>query len=411
MTVYKTSVTLDHTNLECDLCGSDDIVETVEGYVCRACGIVQTLQRLQYDQPYKADVLQYARRLGSTEIGNRRERLGSPHFRTLGRMSKYNKINDNEKIVYARAYREISRILSSLGLEGYNSLKEMAMVNFKEIRAKLRPGSKYRNVEKLVAIIMYFRFKIDNISVTNIDIFENTELTKKEFNNFYREVRVYYPNYMIRDRQRYISQKLLEITNHFGLEMPFYFLAKKVLYRLWEGIKNTTDNVIAGLCASITGLCEYKEQVRISSICELLSIRMSTIQLQVKKKIFDQFRLSGFSTLVRSADLLEKFLVKIGLIEGEKPEVGLVTEEEMEDDDDIIHVQLGNAVQVFNPSNEHYLFESFDDNGTITYIYLEVYNHKANTKTKFKKKSKTNGVWFKLALEEYFPYKGPPVTT
>ncbi|GAH36953.1 unnamed protein product [marine sediment metagenome] len=44
MTIYKTSVTLDHTNLKCDLCGSDDIVETVEGYVCRACGIVQTLQ-------------------------------------------------------------------------------------------------------------------------------------------------------------------------------------------------------------------------------------------------------------------------------------------------------------------------------------------------------------------------------
>ncbi len=407
MTIYKTSVTLDHTNLKCDLCGSDDIVETVEGYVCRACGIVQTLQKLQYDQPYKADVLQYARRLGSTQLGNKRERLGSPHSRVLKRMSKYNKINDNEKIVYTKAYREISRILCSLGLEDYNSLKEMTMVNFKEIRAKLRAGSKYRNVEKLVAIILYFRFKIDNISVTNTDIFENTELTKKEFNDFFMQVRDYVPNYLIRDRQKYISQKLLEITNHFGLEMPYYFLAKKVLYRLWEGIKNTTDNVIAGLCASITALCEYKEQVRISSICELVNIRMSTIQLQVKKKIFERFGILGFSTLVHSADLLKKFLVKIGLIEDKEPDIELISEEV--EDDDIIHVQLGNAVQIFNPSNEHYLFESFDQNGTITYIYLEVYNH-TNTKTKFKKKSKTNGVWFKLGLEEYFPYKGPPVT-
>ncbi|MBA7640176.1 hypothetical protein ES703_47841 [subsurface metagenome] len=192
MTVYKASVTLDHTNLECDLCGSDDILETVEGYVCRACGIVQTLQKLQYDQPYKADVLQYARRLGSTQIGNKRERLGSPHSRALRRMSKYNKINDNEKIVYTRAYREISRILCSLGLEDYNSLKEMTMVNFKEIRAKLRAGSKYRNVEKLVAIILYYRFKIDNISVTNVDVFENTELTKKEFNDFFIQVSAYF---------------------------------------------------------------------------------------------------------------------------------------------------------------------------------------------------------------------------
>ncbi|MFX0083813.1 MAG: hypothetical protein ACFE94_18845 [Candidatus Hodarchaeota archaeon] len=410
MTIYKTSIKLDYTNLECDLCGSDDIAETVEGYVCRACGIVQTLRKLQYDQPYKADVLQYARRLGSTQIGNKRERLISPHSRSLKRLNKYNKINDNEKIVYAKARREISRILSSLDLADYGSLKEMALVNFKETYGRLQSGSKYRNVEKLVAIILYFRFKLDTISVTNADIFKHTELTKKEFNNFYREVRAYYPNYMVRNRQKYISQKLLEITNHFELEMPFYFLSKKVLYRLWEGIKNTTDNVIAGLCASITTLCEYKEEVRISSICELLDIRMSTIQLQVKKRIFDRYRIPGFSTLVRSADLLEKFLVKIGLIEDEEPEIGLVKEEDVKEENDIIQVQLGDALQVFNPSNDHYLFESFDQNGAITYIYLEVYNHFAS-KVKSKKSSKASGVWFKLALEEFFPSKGPPVTT
>lgn len=407
MTIYKTSITLDHTNLECDLCGSKDIVETVEGYVCRACGIVQTLQKLQYDQPYKADVLQYARRLGSTQIGNKKERLVSPNSRALKRMSKYNKINDNEQLVYIKAHKEISRILSSLGLGEYNSLREMVMINFREIRAKLRSGSKYRNVEKLVAIILYFRFKIDNISVANVDIFENTELSKKEFNVFFMQVRDYFPNYLVRDRQKYISQKLLEITNHFGLEMPFYFLSKKVLYRLWEGIKNTTDNVIAGLCASITALCDYKEEVRISSICELLNIRMSTIQLQVKKKIFERFGIPGFSTLVHSADLLKKFLVKIGLIDDEKAEIKSVSEGE---GDGIIRVHLGNVTRVFNPLNEHYLFESFARNGTTTYTYLEVHNH-SKFKSRLVKKSKTNGVWFKLALEEFFPSKGPPLVT
>ena len=405
MTIYKTSFRLDHTNLECDLCGSEDIVETVEGYVCRACGIVQTLQKLQYDQPYKTDVLQYARRLGSTQIGNKRERLISPHSRTLNRLSKYNKINDNEKLVIAKAHREITRILNSLGLGEYNSLRDIALINFKEIRAKLRPGSKFRNVEKLVAIILYIRFKMDNISVTNVDIFENTELSKKEFNDFFMQVQDYFPNYVVRDRQKYISQKLLEITNHFELEMPFYFLAKKVLYRLWEGIKNTTDNVIAGLCASITVLCEYKEDVKISSICELLNIRMSTIQLQVRKRIFERYGIPGFSTLVHSADLLKKFLVKIGLIEDEKAEIETVSDGET---DGIIQVHLGNVTPIFNPLCEHYLFESFALNGTLTYTYLEAHNH-----NKFKrgilKKTKANGVWFKLALEEFFPSKGPPL--
>ncbi|MFW9875945.1 MAG: hypothetical protein ACFFG0_22825 [Candidatus Thorarchaeota archaeon] len=82
----------------------------------------------------------------------------------------------------------------------------------------------------------------------------------------------------------------------------------------------------------------------------------------------------------------------------------------------------GNAVQVFNPLNDHYLFESLYQKGVITYIYLEICNH-VNLKIKFfykllrkfvykfKKKSKTNGVWFKLAFEEYFPSKGPPMST
>ncbi|MFX0029861.1 MAG: hypothetical protein ACFE8B_11665 [Candidatus Hermodarchaeota archaeon] len=406
MTLYRNPIAMDHTNLRCDLCDSDDIVETIEGYVCRTCGIVQTLQKLQYDRPYKADVIQYARRLGTTQIGNKRERLISPNSRALKRMSQYNKVTDNEKIVCTRARREISRILSGLGLGEYESLKEKALVNFRDIRACLSTGSKYRNVEKLVAIILYFRFKLDNISVPLSDILENTELTKKEFNNFCLQVKAYFPNYLARDRQKYISQKLLEITNYFGLEMPFYFLSKKVLYRFWEGIKNTTDNVITGLCASITALCDYKEEVKINSICELLDIRMSTIQLQVRKKIFERFKLSGFSTLVRSADLLKKFMVKIGLIKDEKPEFDLDIKEE---GNDIIQICLGKSSPVHNPLNEHYLFESLADNGTMSYTYIEVYNQLESIHKRVRK-SRTNELWFELTHQEFYPFKGPPLS-
>jgi hypothetical protein len=405
MTLYKNSITPDHSNLRCDLCDSDDIAETVEGYVCKACGVVQTIQKLQYNRPYKADVVQYARRLGNTQIGNKRERILSPNSRTLKRMSQYNKITDNDKIVSVKARREISRILGVLGLGEYEALKERALVNFNEVRACFSPGSKYRNIEKLVAIILYFRFKLDNVSVPLTEIFDNSELTKKEFNTFYLQVRAHIPNYLARDRQKYISQKLLEITNFFRLDMSFYFLSKKVLYRFWDGIKNTTDNVIAGLCASITALCDYKEEVKINSICDLLDIRMSTIQLQVRKKIFEQFKLSGFSTLVRSADLLKKFLVKIGLVRDKEPEINLDSKEK---DDGIIQIQLGKASQVYNPLNDHYLFESFADNGNIGYTYIEVYNH-VDSIFKNTRKLRSNNMWFELTHQEFFPTKGPPV--
>ena len=59
--------------LTCDICGSCDIVETIEGYSCRNCGVVLDTLKLEYHQPYNKDIMQYAV-LGTTQIGSPRER-------------------------------------------------------------------------------------------------------------------------------------------------------------------------------------------------------------------------------------------------------------------------------------------------------------------------------------------------
>ncbi|GAH03036.1 unnamed protein product, partial [marine sediment metagenome] len=158
-------------------------------------------------------------------------------------------------------------------------------------------GSKYGNVEKLVAIILYFRFRLDSISITMTDFFNGTELTRKEFNDFFTQVRVYFPEYVERDRKNYISQRILEISEHFELGMPFYHLSKKILHKLWEVVKGTTDDVLAGLVCSISGLCAFKGKISVNTICRRLGIRMSTIQVQVKRKILKHFKVDGFVLL------------------------------------------------------------------------------------------------------------------
>jgi hypothetical protein len=96
---------------------------------------------------------------------------------------------------------------------------------------------------------------------------------------------------------------------------------------------------------------------------------MSTIQLQVKKHIFENYQLQPFSTLVQSAELLKKFMIKIEILKSEVPEVMDVSEGE---DDGIVQVHLGNALQVHNPLSDHYIFENIASNNTITYTYLEI---------------------------------------
>ncbi len=238
MATGKGLISMNYLNLTCDLCNSNDIVETIQGYVCKACGVELTIQKLQYDRPYTEDVVQYASGLGKTQIGTKRERLRSPVSRSLKRLSWHNSKMGNEEVVIFRAEREISRIFEVLDLP--RKVKRLVVDKFSKVRAHLQPRTRLRNPEKLSAILVYMVLKIENIAILRSELVENSELTSEEFNRFFMQVRPFLPEYSVRDRIVSVSQKLLEITEHFGLEMPFYFLAKKVLHRLWEAIKNTT---------------------------------------------------------------------------------------------------------------------------------------------------------------------------
>ncbi|GAG93349.1 unnamed protein product, partial [marine sediment metagenome] len=104
---------------------------------------------------------------------------------------------------------------------------------------------------------------------------------------------------------------------------------------------------------SISGLCAFKGKISVNAICKRLGISMSTIQVQVRRKILKHFKVDGFVSLVRSADLLERILERLGLLERQDPNVKDDTEES-----DIVEITLGNAVQVFNSHNllDYYCF-------------------------------------------------------
>ncbi|MFX1324092.1 MAG: hypothetical protein ACFE8N_03985 [Promethearchaeota archaeon] len=400
MTLTKVSVVLDHSNLTCDLCDSPHIIETASGYVCGDCAVELKVKKLQYDRPYEDHMIQYARGLGKTQIGNRRERAISPDFVKLNRLNKKNIQETNAEAIKRKAQMEISRILGHLNLG--NGFEKYILEKFDAVRPQIQPGSKFRNTKKLVTVLTYLSLKMENVILDKSQLLSVASIEEKEFNAFLAQIIRHLPEYTKRNRQEYISRKLFEVTQHFGLDMAFYFLSRRILYKLWECIKNTTDAVITGVCTSITALCNYRDEVRINSICELLNIKMSTIQFQVKRRIFERFKVPGFSTLVRSAEVIKGFIKKIGLIEDDDTELEVVNEEE-----GIVEVQLGNAPQVFNPANEYYLFSALDENGNITVAYLEI--HRATTGGKFTKRSKRNLVsWLDLTVGEYNIGKGPP---
>ena len=349
----------------CDLCNSVNIIETTEGYVCGDCGVVLDMQKLEYHRPYNDDILQYAP-LGQTQIGTRRERLCLPNSVQWEKRHKLHRIQDNEKAVLNKARMEISRIFSALHLP--SAYQKIVLRRVKMVRLKFRPRTKYRNVEKLVPAVIYHTFKLRNIVIDEQDVISVSGITKKEFKDFFFQVRRYISEYKTRNRQEYIIQKILQVTESFGLGMEFFYFSKKILDKLWKLIKNTTDDVIAGVATSIAALCSYKDKVSVNTLCNTIGIRMSTVQFQVRERIFRQLRVGGFISLVRSSDLLIKIMEKLGLIEPEEH----LTEESA----DIVEIILGNASQVFNCHNgiDYYFFAVRDVQDNPILMTIRIYN-------------------------------------
>jgi len=340
----EVSSVFDSSN-SCDICGSMDIIETREGYSCQKCGIVLEVRKLEYHRPYDKDILQYAV-MNKTQIGTKKERFGVNNSVKIDALNKLDARRSHEEIVVNAARVEIKRILTALKLPNKNISPLMERFTF--IRSQIAKGTKYRNPTMLVPSVIYAFYKENNKPIHERELLDVAHISKKDFNSFKFSIIRIWPQYQERNRKEYVVRRILAMTEHFNLGMPFFYQSKKILNAFYENIKNTKDDIIIGLVCSITLLCTRNATCRVSNLCDILGIEMSAIQKQVEKRVFDRFRVAGFRSLVKSAGLLKKIMAKLGVFENkERPE-----------EKKLIQITLGSASPVFNANNdlEYYLF-------------------------------------------------------
>jgi hypothetical protein len=155
--------------------------------------------------------------------------------------------------------------------------------------------------------------KYNKIAISKKRLLEISKISKKEFNGFLTTVLKFFPKYDEEKKLDYVKQKIMRVSEDFDLPMGFYFLSKEILYKFWDIIKNTKEDVIAGLVCSIAALCDYQDEISVSRICRKVNIQMSTVQARVERHFFDRYHVSGFESLVKSATLLKKIMVKLGI--------------------------------------------------------------------------------------------------
>ena len=232
---------------------------------------------------------------------------------------------------------------------------------------------------------------------------QESTITKKEFNDFYQQVERFIPEYKERNRQEYILQLIFELPWHFNLGPIFHYQAKKILYSFWDGIKNTTDNIVAGVVSSISVLCSktFRNKVKVSHLCAHLDIEMSIIQKQVEQDIIEKYNVKDFVSLVKSSRILEKIFTKLGLVV--TPEVEIEKVEKVE-------LVFGNANEIFNHHDDinYYLFSMCSENQTATIVYVKIHNPLMNFEVSAKPKKQTNK-FLEFEIVRYSNGKGPPL--
>ncbi len=318
--------------LACDACKSTNIIETSQGYVCGNCGIVLEVPKLEYHRPYNEVKIQNAP-LQTTQIGFKHERLRSSRSPQIIRLNKLQNITakTNEENSYEMARQEISRLMETLGYHNFSRNLEI-LKTVKVIWNKLDKGTKFRNMEKLVPAVIYVFCKSKGISINLTKLLENSKLSKEESKGALLTVIRHEKELSsaFRDKKMYCRQKIMNAVKEFGLGMEFYHKAVAFMERLWEVIKNTKEEVIAGLACSVIVLTpDYKQKISVAQICDKVGIRMSTVQGQVKKNIIEKFNVPGFTSLVASSQLITQILDKLGIIEN--PSEKLESEENKED--------------------------------------------------------------------------------
>jgi len=385
----------------CDACNSTDIKQTREGYVCANCGIILSSLVFEYHHPYDEAVIQNAPR-GKTQIGFYKERVTKAQSVQLQKWQKLDSERDREEDVKIKAQKEIRRILSGLALP----LSELQPIfkQFSAIRKVLQPGTKFRSPEKLVPITIYLHFKLNCKGINEQELLEISRITKKEFNAFKLQVKNFIPYYQKRDRKNYILQKILQITEQFGMNMEFYDTAKRIMYTFWETIKCTKDDVIAGVVCSIVALCDKQKRLKVNTICSHLGIQMSTIQHQVEQNVFNHLRVEGFKSLVKSSELLRKIMIKFGLIE---------QEEEMPLVQSLMEVKLGTAQKIFNPheSFEYYLHAVRTNLGSFILLNKSPidYEHEFSSSKMIIPLGTPGSEKITIKVRNYYYPKGPPL--
>ena len=168
--------------------------------------------------------------------------------------------------------------------------------------------SYFRRAKQMVPAILYIFFKIKCININLNKLITVSNITKRQFKNYFSEAVKYCPQYFTRNRIKMIQKLILSVIVYFQFDREFIHESDSLLRKFWNRLINTTDNNIAGVICVLTMVKLEVNSVTYSMVCKKLGILMSSVFYQVKHRILNSETSEKFTGFKRSRNLLKPLL-------------------------------------------------------------------------------------------------------
>lgn len=289
----------------CYHCNSIEISVKSYGYVCRTCGTIQGI--IKFESKTSEDMIQFQNfAINTTTIGNERERYTARDSKKIQYLSKINSFRTHKEKSKGDGLILATTILEKLG----RPIKDASIIQRKylEIHPFVRSKPKFGGLKTFIPCIIYHHYREVNIVIDLDTLLDVSEISKKKLNKFRKWMEVFWPAYKTRDRKKYVLTKIGGIIGYGKL----YKQSKKILDKFWELIKDSKDEVMAGLVIGISITLSKRKNLTMSSICKSLDISQSSLQNSIQRKLFDRL---GIENAVKGFKQRVEFLKERGFLE------------------------------------------------------------------------------------------------
>jgi len=177
------------------------------------------------------------------------------------------------------------------------------------VKSSLTKSQKFLNVNLLAPVVVYAVFRSKGEIIKPPDLCRVAHISLGDFREGLVVVYPVYTAYIKRDREKFVAQLIDKVIAKFNLDSLFEDTAKKLLKIFFPLFKNTKDNIIAGLTATLSFVVLDYKLMPLLDIFEALGTDVTRAHYHVNRKIFLPNNLGDFKGFEKAKKPLKQFLL------------------------------------------------------------------------------------------------------